>query len=139
MADLASFIKHEFDGAWNAHDIDAVMRLFADDAVVTLVPPPPGAPGTFRGKEEIRGFVQMLIPGFHVESRNFRVEGDKVTWFSTVSDDFFRQSGVDSADANCEAVVQEGKIKSFTPTFTPETLAKLRAAAEKSSGVDSPS
>ncbi len=61
--DLAAFIQHDFDEAWNRHDEAAIMQLFADDAVVTLAPPPPGAPGTFRGKEEIRGFVQTFLQG----------------------------------------------------------------------------
>lgn len=129
MTNLTALITDEFDGAWNARDIEQVMNHFADDAVVKPVPALPGAPEIFQGKEQIRGFVELIIPGFRVVSSNVQVEGNKVTWFATVSDDYFRQAGADSMDANCEAIVQDGKIKFFSPAFTPESLAKLQAAA----------
>ena len=121
-----------FDDAWNLHDVEGVLAFFADDAVVTLVPPPPGAPGTYNGTEEIRGFVQGLISGFRVASRNHRVIGDAVTWESTVSSDAFRQLGIDPVECSAEAVRRE-KITSFTVTFSPDTVRKLQAAG-KSSG-----
>lgn len=67
---------------------------------------------------------------FHVESKNFKQDGDRVTWFATVTSDSIRGMGVDSMDADCEAVIQNGKIKSFTPAFTQETLTRLAAAAD---------
>jgi ketosteroid isomerase-like protein len=126
--DPASFIQHDFDGAWNRHDMDTIMQFFTDDAVVNLAPPPPGAPPTFRGKEEIRSFVQTFLPGFHVESRNLQVKGDTVTWHWTVSADAFRQLGADPAEGTSEAVVQGGKIQSFAVIISPETLAKMQTA-----------
>ena len=131
MSDLVSYIKNEFDGIWNTDNLEAVMQRFAEDAVVTTVPSLPGAPATFRGKAEVKGFVQALIGGFHVDSKNFGANGDKVTWFATVSSNSVRSMGVSSMDANCEAIIVNNKVKSFLVTFTPETLAQLAAAAEK--------
>ena len=131
MSDLSAFIHDEFDAAWNAHDLDRVLRLFADDAVVEMPTPPPGAPPLFRGPQQIRQFVEMLIDGFHVESTNIHEEGDHVSWFSTVENDDFRQMGLGSADAVCEAVVSGGKVRAFTPRFTPSTLARMQAAQNK--------
>ncbi len=126
--DLGTFIKRDFDGAWNARDADKVLDFFADDAVVRMTPPMPGAPETFTGRDEIRGFVEMLIPGFRVASKKFRVDGNRVAWHSTVSCDALRQLGLDTGEANSEAVVRGNKITYFNPTFTKETLAKIEAA-----------
>lgn len=131
MSDLVSFIKNEYDGSWNTNDLEAVMQRFAEDVVVTTVPALPGAPATFRGKAEVRGFVQTLLVNFHVDSKNFAANGDKVTWFARISSDSIRGLGVDGMEANCEAIVQNNKVKSFFVTFTPETLANLAAAAQK--------
>jgi ketosteroid isomerase-like protein len=130
MSDLIQYIQKEFDAIWNTNDLESVMERFADDAVVRSIPPLPGAPDQFVGKAQVRGFVQMLMVNFHVESKNFDQDGDRVTWFATVTSDSIRGMGVDSMDADCEAVIQNGKIKSFTPVFTQETLARLAAAAD---------
>jgi len=130
MSDLIQFIQTEFDGIWNTNNLEAVMERFADDAIVRSIPPLPGAPEQFVGKAQIRGFVQMLMVNFRVESKNFTQNGDRVTWFATVTSDSIRGMGVDSMDTDCEAVIQNGKIKSFTPAFTQETLARLAAAAD---------
>jgi len=130
MSDLIKYIQNEFDAVWNTNNLDAVMDRFADDAVIQAIPPLPGAPERFVGKAQVRGFVQMLIGNFHVESKHLEQAGDRVTWFATVTSDSIRHMGVDSLDADCEAVVQNGLIKSFVPRFTPDTLVRLTAAAE---------
>lgn len=130
MSNLIQYIQNEFDAIWNTNNLEAVMERFSDDAVVRSIPPLPGAPDQFVGKAQIRGFVQMLMVNFHVESKNFKQDGDRVTWFATVTSDSIRGMGVDSMDADCEAVIQNGKIKSFTPAFTQETLTRLAAAAD---------
>ncbi len=125
--DAVSYVT-QLDAAWNRHDLDGALGYYADDAVVSLVPAPPGVPGTFTGKDEVRGFIQMLLPNFHVESRNFQANGDTLTWDSRITGDTFRALGVDVVECTTEAVVQDGKIKRFTPTFSPATVAKLQQA-----------
>ena len=131
MSDLVSYIKNEFDGIWNTNNLEAVMQRFAEDAMVTTVPALPGAPATFRGKAEVRNFVQTLLVNFHVDSKNFAANGDKIMWFARVSSDSIRAMGVGGLDTNCEAIIQNNKVKSFLVTFTPETLAQLAAAAQQ--------
>ncbi|HET6313207.1 MAG TPA: nuclear transport factor 2 family protein [Chloroflexia bacterium] len=123
--DATSFMT-QFDAAWNRHDLDAAVGYYADDAVVALEPAPPGLPGIFTGKDEIRGFIQMLLPGFHVESSNARANGDTLTWDSRITADAFRSMGVDEAECVTEVVVRDGKVQRFTPTFSPATLAKIQ-------------
>ena len=130
MSDLSKYIQNEFDAIWNTNNLEAVMERFADDAVVQPIPPLPGAPERFVGKAQVRGFVQMLIGNFHVESKDFKQAGDKVTWYATVTSDSIRQMGVESMSADCEATVQNGLLKSFIPHFTTDTMARLNAASE---------
>jgi hypothetical protein len=125
--DLTSLVA-AFDERWNAHDEEGVLGFFTDDAVVRTTPPMPGGPDAFNGKEEIRGFVSSLMPGFHVDSRNHRVEGNKVMWDSTLESDAFRQMGVDTAEATTEATFRGDKIEAFYPTFSPETVARMQEA-----------
>jgi hypothetical protein len=131
MADLINFIQNEFDAHWNTDNLEAVIERFAEDAVVQTVPPLPGTPDQFVGKAQVRGFVQMLIGGFHVESKNYLQQGDRVTWFATVTSKSIRSMGVDALDGDCEAVVQNGKCKLFVVTFTQETLSRLEMAANQ--------
>ncbi len=125
MADPISVIN-DFDAAWNAHDVEGVVLFFTDDAVARIEPPPPDEfGGAYTGKEQIRtGFVEPLMPGFHVESRDHQVAGhqegvgDRVIWASTLSSDLFRQMGAEPpVESATEALLQGEKIESFTATL----------------------
>jgi ketosteroid isomerase-like protein len=114
MADPVSVIK-DFDAAWNAHDIEGVLAFFTDDAVVRMEPPPSdGFGGVYTGKEQIRaGFVELLMPGFHVDSRDHQVVGhqegvgDRVIWTAMVLDETFGQTGAElPVESPAEALVQ---------------------------------
>jgi hypothetical protein len=113
-----------------------VLNHFTDDAVARFVPPLPGEPEAYEGKEEIRDFVQRHMPGFHVESRDHQLAGhqeevgDRVIWESTVSSERFRDLGADEVEGMAEAIVKAGKIESFTFTLAHETLDKIRAAGD---------
>ena len=124
-ADPVSVIK-DFDAAWNAHDLEGVMAFFTDDAVVRMEPPSPDeSGGVYTGKEQIRaGFVEPLLAGFHVESRDHQVTGhqegvgDRVIWTAMVSGDAFGQTGADlPLKSPAEAFIQGDKIRCFTATL----------------------
>src|ERR687894_772773 len=97
MADPVSVVK-DFDAAWNAHDIEGVLAFFTDDAVVRMEPPPSDElGGVYTGKEQIRaGWVEPLMPRFHVESRDHRVAGhqeeggERGIWVTLGSGGYFR-------------------------------------------------
>jgi hypothetical protein len=127
MADPLSVAK-EFDAAWNARDVEGVLAFFTDDAVVRMEPHPPDEfGGVYSGKEQIRaGFVEPLMPGFHVDSRDHQLAGhqegigERVTWIAMVSGDFFREMGAEPPVASAaEAIIDGEKIKSFT-AINPE-------------------
>jgi len=109
-------IVYALDEACNAHDLAAVMVLFAKEAVVRQTPAPDGV-GVYRGKEQIRSWLEWQLPGFHVDSRDHQASGDTVHWSAAVTNDMLRQLGLNqpTMDHN-EAVVRGGKIVSFTVT-----------------------
>ncbi len=119
MADPVSVVK-DYDAAWNTHDLEGVLAFFTDDAVVSLDPG-----GVYTGKEQIRaGYVEPLMPGFHVDSSDHQVVGhqegggDRVIYRAMLSGDFFRQIGAEPPIESTAEVVLEGeKIKSFTGTI----------------------
>jgi len=116
-----------------AKDIDGALALLADDAVVTVIPPPEGTNGVFTGKEEIRVWYEQLVAwNFEAEFSNFEVEGDKATWSTKAWADPFRALGIAPLEYAAEGVVQDGKVKSYTDTMTADSVAKLQAAMAQS-------
>jgi ketosteroid isomerase-like protein len=125
-------VVQAFNEASNSGDVERVLALFSDDAVIrTVPPPPPPSPEVSTGKQQVREWFEPQMPNLHVESRNMRASGDTVTWDATVSGDLFRQMGIDSFDVMAEAVVKGGKITSFTVTQTPEAVSKFQKAMEQ--------
>jgi hypothetical protein len=112
-----------------AKDIDAAMALVADDAVVTVIPPPTGTSGVFTGKEEIRAWYEQLVAwNFRAEMSNFQVNGDKATWTTKAWADPFEPLGILPLEYHADGVFQNSKIASYTDTMTEESVAKLTAA-----------
>lgn len=110
-------------------DIDAAVALLADDAVLTLVPPPAGLDGTFIGKEEIGGWFKALAEGNgRSEISNVSVAGNTASMRLDFYNDLFEGLGVAPAEFDGVAVVQDGLVKSLSWVFTPEFTAKMGAA-----------
>ena len=114
--------------ALNAGDVDGMMELVADDAVLTFVPDLTGG-GPISGKEQIRAWYESLVAtNTRVEPSNLQTAGDKVTWSNKVWTDDFRALGIAPVEFTAEGTVQGGKIKSYTEKMTAESLAKFQAA-----------
>ena len=116
--------------AISAGDIDAAMALWADDAVVKLVPPiPPDSPDTYTGKAELRAWFESLVAmNFKIEVEILQVEGDTVTALAKTWVDPTREMGVAPLVATEVYTVHDGKIKGLTWTLSDESLANLQAA-----------
>lgn len=121
-------VVYAFDACWNRHDTEAIIASFTEDAIIQPIPPLPGGPDVYRGKAEIRDFVAALITGFHVDSKNHEATGERVRWYADISNDAFRAMNIQALGTDCEIVVRDGKILSFVPRFTEESVAKLAAA-----------
>ena len=130
MANIESLIQKEVAPAMNAHNVDKVMQYFDDNATINFAVPPPGFPGTLKGKAQIKNFMERFIPGFHTEPRDFKTTGDRVEWSATLSSDLFKQAGLDTVEGKVSATVKNNKIVSFNPSFSAETIEKLRKAKQ---------
>jgi len=111
--------------AWNAHDAAQVINGFAADGEVYIIPPFPGAPPEFHGIDQVKMFVGAFIAGFHGEFANLVSNGNTVTFYGRLTADGVKAAGIDEVDQNDEVVLVDGKIKSFTIRFTPQTIEKL--------------
>lgn len=118
--------------AVSANDIEGAVALLADDAVLTLVPPPEGLDGTFVGKEEIGAWFESLAAeNGRFEFSDVSVEGNTATMKLTFYSDFFDNAVAGPAEFDGAAVVQDGLWKSVSWVFTPEFVAEMDAAMER--------
>ena len=110
--------------AINAQDMEAVLALYADDAVVTSVSPEP-----FTGKEEIRGWLEgMFADNFHLEAEIVEVNGNVFIERDTMTMDSMSFYGIDELTGTAEGTIENGKIKTLNFSWSDETLADLQAA-----------
>jgi ketosteroid isomerase-like protein len=116
-----------WEKAWNEHDLDAIMTLFTPNAVVTVVPPPPGEPSRYNGKAAIQRWIEPLFAEkSHIGTRDHQVQGDTVTCMVTLSGGRLLRQGLDPLAFAIEAVVQLDKITAITASLPAETAAKLK-------------
>jgi len=115
------------DEVWNDHDLDAAVDFFTEDAVVRMVPAPPGGKESITGRRQIREWAQDFFnQDFHVESTNYQAMDNIVTWDSAVHLDRFAEMGVDPVHFSIESVWEDGKVKQFTARTAEVTLKKLQ-------------
>ncbi len=113
--------------ALNKKDVEAATALLADDVVQTLVPAPSGT-GIYKGKEVMRArFKEVVALNANHKFGKCETSGDKVTCMVMYSDDSTKPLGFD-LEMKCEAVVQNGLLKTVTWTLTDASLAKMQAA-----------
>lgn len=115
--------------AADSGDITGMVAFFSDKAVVKLDPPLP-APfrSEYRGRPEIRSYVNMLVThGFHVDSSNFSAKGDEVTWHSRITGGPFGEEGIE-AEADSQAVVRDGLIDWLKVHYSPQSVQALSQA-----------
>ena len=114
-------VVHAYIRAVNAHNVDAVLALYADDAVHEVMPPPPGATGVYIGKAQIRQFYQQTVVNHdHLTVvGTLHVVGNKVIYTKRIASDSFRRFGLATVDAFIVAIVQGGIFTSYTAAFTP--------------------
>lgn len=111
----------------NAGDIDGLMELYADDAVLTVVMGPDTS--LITGKEEIRPWaLDYMAENFRLEYEVVGVEGDTVTLATQTWSDSINALGVAPLVGTSVAIVQDGKIQGWTWTLSDESLAAFGAA-----------
>jgi hypothetical protein len=133
MPDPISIVRDLIDTV-NRRELDEAMVVLDDDVKVRIEPGSEGSiPGssveTYTGKKFVQRFWQDLLDEhLTLEARKLEASGNEVTWDSTLSVDRLAAMGVETVQARGHAVVEEGRIDSFTLTLTPESASRVREA-----------
>jgi len=117
--------------AANGGELEAILDLYADDAVHIFLPTPDGSGGVCVGKANFRmWYEQSLANGDRValQDGTLAVDGNQATFFSQISSAPWRELGVESLEAKTDLVVIDGRIVTHLVTLTPESVRMLQAA-----------
>lgn len=115
------------EAALLARDLNAVLNLFAEDALVVT-----SSGRIFIGRERIKNWVQDQVERAQREEAGTRhMQGTKLSWPGRVYRDDWQKMGISPLDVTQDAVIQAGKIEFFNTTFTPGSAARFQAARKK--------
>jgi len=97
-----------FHFALNSNDVDTVIDLFAEDAVVV------DGISVFQGKDEIRNWLlySQRMAGLRLTKLNTAMDGEKVTWLDIAHDGPNVEYRL--YVLRWEALIREGKIHSLS-------------------------
>ncbi len=121
--DLISVIDR-FDAMWNAQDLEAVLEIFTDDAMMTIIRSGHERPKVIIGREQIRELLRPWLPGSSIRSRSHYVDGDRVIWITVAYRDYDHFQGFDEATVKCEAVVRGDEIAMLTVSLAEQVKGK---------------
>jgi ketosteroid isomerase-like protein len=114
-----------FHDALNAHDLDAALAFFADDAVARTPPPQP-PPNVYTGKDELRSWLERNVnQNIRIEVSDVQTVGDTVSATGATQVDSLPPGFV--VRGTVEITVVDGKITSFTYTLDDDTIERLGA------------
>jgi hypothetical protein len=117
--------------AVNAGDLEAILDLYAEDAVHVFLPTPDGSAGVCLGKANFRmWYEQSLANGDRVAVANgtLAVDGNQVSFVTRISSEPWRTLGVEMLEAQADLVLIGGRIMTHVVTLTPESVRTLQAA-----------
>jgi hypothetical protein len=139
-SDPASLLTAFWQSVGDAQAIDTALGMMTDDAVLRITPAPPGTPGQWVGKTELRQALQYAsensVKGTPQGSP--QVNGNMATATSMLSNRFFVAWGVAPVKFNTEVVVEGGKIKSFVNTISPDERERVATAAQAYQAAQAP-
>jgi hypothetical protein len=128
--DPAALIE-SYLAAANAGDLEAILKLYADDAVHIFLPTPDGSAGVCLGKTNFRmWYAQSLANGdrLELEDGTLAVDGNQASFVTHISSEPWRALGLETLTAQADLVVIDGRIMTHVVTLTPESVRKLQAA-----------
>src|SRR5829696_4079079 len=117
--------------AVNAGDLDAILDLYADDAVHIFLPTSDGSAGVCLGKANFRmWYEQSLANGDRVALADgtLAVDGNQATYVTHITSDPWRKLGLEALEAHADLVVIDGRIMTHVVMLTLESVRTLLAA-----------
>jgi hypothetical protein len=121
------------DAFLQTKDVAAGEALFAGDATVRIVPPPPNTTGIWSGDEQIHSYLAFRLSKHvsHERIGDYVVSGDTAIGTFMVRNDDFDRLQVGAVRHTLEIVAEGGKIKSITSMVVPEERPRLAEAAAR--------
>jgi len=118
-------VPKAYIAAVNSGNFDAALAFYTDNAPVK------NPLGLFVGKQQIGEWLKADVRTTRSSPTGFQITGNTVVVTATASLDRFVKMGIDSVVGRSEYIVEDGKIKFFSPTvlLTPEQQAKVAAVA----------
>ena len=124
-------ITQDFIDSWNAQDAARVKAHMADDSDIYIIPPFPHTPPEFHGRAAVDMFIDAFIQGFHGDFSKLAANGNTVTFYAKLTADGAKAAGIPEVTQNDEVVLVNGKVKTFTIRFAPDTVEKINAVNAK--------
>jgi hypothetical protein len=139
-SDAQSLLMSFWQKVGDAQAIDSALEMLTDDAVLRITPAPPGTPGVWTGKTELRQALQYASENAvgGVLQGSAQVSGNTATASVMMSNRFLVAWGVAPVKFSTELVVENGKIKSFSNTIAPEERERVAAAAQAAQAGQAP-
>ncbi|MCK4329991.1 nuclear transport factor 2 family protein [candidate division WOR-3 bacterium] len=106
-----------FEKAYNSHDLERIMSLYAENATFEAV-------GQFvlKGKEQIRDLTEYDIAlNIHMSISECIAKGDTVICKLAETNDWFKTAGIKETYYSTKFVFSDGLIKLLRANATPET------------------
>jgi hypothetical protein len=124
-------VVRAYIAAVNAHDLAAILAVYAPAAVHVVFPPAPGASGIYAGRAQIRTFYEAAIVNrdhLVVVPGTLQVKGNTVTYVKRIASGPWLKLGLGTLDANIYAVVEGNQFAAYIAMITPRDVARLFAA-----------
>lgn len=128
IAETHKKVAVELDKLLNAKNVDGVVALFHNDAVVSSLQ------STWTGTAQLKeGLTALVAKNLVVTPAEYQVAGNKVTWLSKVASDDLTALKLEGLETKNELVIENGKVKSLTTVYTAEASQKLQEATATAS------
>jgi len=117
--------------AVNAGDLEAILDLYADDAVHIFLPTPDGSAGVCHGKAQFTmWYEQSLANGDRVDlaDGSLAVDGNQATFVTQITSEPWSKLGLERLEAQADLVVIDGRIMTHVVSLTPDSVRRLQAA-----------
>ena len=117
--------------AANAGDLEAILDLYADEAVHIFLPTPDGSAGVCLGKDQFRmWYEQSLANGdrLALADGTLAIDGNKATFVAHISSDPWSKLDLEALEAHSDVVIIDGRIMTHVVMLTPESVRQLQTA-----------
>ena len=117
--------------AMNAHDLEGILRLYAEDVLLVALPTPDGSAGISQGKEQCRlWYERSIASGDQIEliGRSLQIRDERATFTVMMTSTPWIELGIEQLEATVEAVVVDGLMQTHIVMLSPGGVRVLLAA-----------